>query len=247
MLATYFIHDDAGWRPKGHARGPLFRWLAQWAIAMRLPSDIGDYSDDGYVLPDLDIIPEIVQVEIEAEGQLFATDLGGVGGRAKVRRDTLDARCERAAEIVAREPHEPWLLWTGLNAEADRLTKLIPGAVNVHGSMSPEEKAEKLLAFADGDFQTLVTKPSIAGRGLNLQRCARQIMVGMGDSYEDYFQCIRRSHRYGQTRVVRVHIVLSELEQQIAANVARKEREANHMMDELVREMQRARAMECAA
>lgn len=241
MLSAYFIHDDQGWRVKGHARQPMLRWMSTWAVALRRPSDMG-HPDDGYILPGLEIVPEIVHVDVEPEdGALFPGKLGGVGGRAKMRRQTLDARCERAAELALAEPDEPWLLWCGLNDEADRLAKLIPDAVNVHGAMSPEEKAEALLGFADGAFRVLITKPSIASQGLNYQRCARQAMVGMGDSYQDYFQCIRRSHRYGQTRVVRVHIVLSELEQEIAANVARKEREADRMMAELVAEMQRAR------
>jgi hypothetical protein len=218
----------------------MYQWMASWAVALRRPSDMG-YPDTGYILPELKILPELVPVNIDVEGQLFATDLGGVGGAAKVRRETLAVRCERAAELVDAEPHEPWLLWCGLNAEADLLAKLIPGAVNVHGSMSPEEKAELLLAFADGSVQHLVTKPSVAGRGLNFQRSARHAFVGMNFSFEDYFQCIRRSHRYGQTRPVRVHVILSELERQIAESVARKEREHDQMMDELVREMQLAR------
>lgn len=238
MLATYFIHDETGWRPKHHARRPMFAWMSQWATALQRPSDLGaQYSDAGYILPGLDIVPEIVEADVHADGQLFATDLGGVGGRAKVRRQTLQARTERAAELALAEPDEPWLLWAGLNDEADHLARLIPDAVNVHGSMSPEEKAEALLGFADGAFRVLITKPSIAGRGLNFQRCARQALVGMGDSYEDYFQCIRRSHRFGQTRRVRAHVILSELEQQIAANVARKERENVRMMGELVHAM----------
>lgn len=236
MLATYFIHDDQGWRLKNHARKPMFRWMASWAIALLSPADLG-YPSEAYELPGLDIIPELLPVSIDTEGQLFTTSLGGVGGRAKIRQATLTARCERAAELVAKEPDEPWLLWCGLNAEADLLTKLIPGAVNVHGSMSPEEKAEKLLAFADGDIPVLVTKPSIASRGLNLQRCAHMAFVGLSDSYEDYFQAIRRCHRFGQTRRVRAHIVLSELESQIAQNVARKEREADAFMQELVSAM----------
>lgn len=240
MLASYFIHDDAGWRVKRHARKPMYRWMASWAVALRTPSDLG-YPDDGYVLPGLDVVPEIVAADVETPGQLFATDLGGVSGTAKVRKQTLASRCERAAELVAAEPDEPWLVWAGLNAESDLLAKLIPGAVNVHGSMSPEEKAELLLAFADGTVQHLVTKPSIAGRGLNFQRSARQAFVGMGYSFEDYFQCIRRSYRYGQTRVVRMHVILSELERQIAYSVARKEREHDQLMAELVTEMRTAR------
>src|SRR6266702_4701012 len=103
MLAAYFIHDDAGWRLKGHARQPMFAWMASWAVALSRPSDIGG-SDDGYLLPGLDIIPHLLRVDIVPEGQLFATDLGGVGGRAKIRKATLDARCEQAAKLVIDEP-----------------------------------------------------------------------------------------------------------------------------------------------
>ena len=239
MLAAYFVHDDEGWRLKGHAREPMFRWMASWAVALSMPSDIGG-DDTGYVLPGLDIIPHLLPVDVVPDGQLFATDLGGVGGRAKIRKATMSARCERAAQLVSGEPDEPWLLWCGLNDEADRLAALIPGAVNVHGSMTPEEKADRLLAFADGDTRVLITKPSIASLGLNLQRCARMAFVGMSDSYEQYFQAIRRCYRYGQTRRVHAHIVLSELEGRIAENVARKETQAAQMTRELVAAMRAA-------
>lgn len=239
MLSTYFVHDQDGWRAKGHARRPMFAWMAGWAAAIRRPSDLG-YPDDGYILPKLSIVPELLPVDVAPEGQLFATDLGGVGGRAKVRRATLDARCGRAAELVDAEPDEPWLLWCGLNDEADRLARTIPDAVNVHGSMSPEEKAELLLAFADGEITRLVTKASIAGLGLNWQHCARMAFVGLNDSYETYYQAIRRCWRYGQARPVRAHVVLSELESAIAANVARKERQAARFTGQLVDAMRAA-------
>ena len=240
MLAAYFVHDDTGWRLKGHARGPMMRWMATWAIALRRPSDMG-YSDDGYILPGLDVHSHLVDVEIEVEGQLFATDLGGVGGRAKVRRETLTARCERAAEIVAAEPDEPWLIWCGLNAEAAELARVIPESVNVDGSWTPEDKARALLDFADGKVARLITKPSIASMGLNWQHCARMVFVGLSDSYEAYYQSIRRCYRYGQSRVVHAHVVLSELESQIAVNVARKEREAAGITSQLVSAMRAAR------
>ena len=242
MLAAYFVHDDSGWRLKGHARRPMMQWMATWALAIRRPSDLG-HPDDGYVLPGLNIVPELLPVSIVPDDQLFASDLGGVGGRAAVRRDTLEARVGRTAELVAAESGEPWLLWCGLNAEADALAASIPGAVNVHGSLSPEEKAEKLLAFADGDIRVLITKPSIAAFGLNWQHCARMAFVGLSDSYETYYQSIRRCYRYGQRRVVNVHVVLSELEAQIASNVARKEREASHITASLVSEMRSARGI----
>jgi hypothetical protein len=239
MLAAYFIHDQDGWRLKGHARRPMLRWMASWAVALRSPVDLG-YPGDGYQLPGLEIHSHLLPVDAVPEGQLFATDLGGVGGRAKVRKATLDARCERAAELVAAEPDEPWLLWAGLNDEADQLAKMT-GAVNVHGGLSAEDKAELLLAFADGSIPRLVTKPSIASLGLNWQHCARMAFVGLSDSYEQYYQAIRRCYRYGQTRVVHAHVILSELEGQIAANVAAKERDAGRFTSSLVAEMRQLR------
>jgi len=240
MLAAYFIHDSDGWRLKGHGKAPLFRWMSSWAVAVRKPSDLG-YPDDGYDLPGLDIVPHFIDVEHAPSDQLFATDLGGVGGRAKVRRDTLVARVARAVELVQSEPDEPWLLWCGLNDEADALAKALPGAVNVKGAMSPEAKADGLLGFADGDIQILITKPSMAAFGLNWQHCARMVFVGMSDSYEAYYQSIRRCYRYGQTREVVAHIVLSDLESQIATNVARKEAQAADVMNELVNHMNQAK------
>jgi hypothetical protein len=217
----------------------MFRWMTSWAVALTHPSDIGG-SDDGYVLPGYEIFPHLLPVDVVPDGQLFATDLGGVGGRAAIRKLTLQARCEQTAALVAAEPGEPWLIWCGLNAEADLLAKLIPGAVNVHGSMTPEEKAAGLLGFADGTIRVLVTKPSVASFGMNWQHCARMAFCGLNDSFESLYQAIRRCHRYGQHRLVHVHIILSQLESQIAANVARKERQAAEMTTELVREMRAA-------
>lgn len=241
MLAAYFVHDQDGWRVKGHARRPMMRWMSTWATAIRKPSDLG-YPDEGYDLPGLRIIPEVVDAELEApEGALFFDTPRGVTGRSAARRLTLDARVERAAELVAAEPDEPWIMWCGLNDEANAIAKAT-GGVNVHGSMAPEEKAEALMAFADDEIQILITKPSIAAQGLNYQHCARMAFVGLSDSYEQYYQAIRRCHRYGQTRIVNAHIVLSQAEQTIAANVSRKESEAAAITDELIHEMTRGRA-----
>lgn len=239
MLAAYFIHDQDGWRLKGHARRPMMEWMAQWAVALTRPSDVGG-DDTGYDLPGLEVVPEIVTAEIEVEGQLFATDIGGVTGRSELRRKTLEARVSRAAKLVANDP-QPWIMWCGLNSEADALAAEIPGSVNVHGSLDPDEKARLLLAFADGEFDVLITKPSIASQGLNYQHCSRMAFVGLGDSYEQYYQAIRRCYRYGQTEVVRAHVIVSDIESQIAANVARKERQANQITTELVAEMRRVR------
>ena len=233
MLAAYFVHDQDGWRLKGHAFDPMITWMSTWAAAVRYPSDMGD-SDTGYILPKLSIIPEIVTTEIAPEpGTLFATDIGGVTGRSKVRRETLEDRVARAVELVASEPDEPWMFWCGLNDEANALAKALPGSVNIHGSLTPEEKADGLHRFAHGEVQILISKPSIASMGLNWQHCARTAFVGLSDSYEQYYQCIRRFWRFGQTREVNAHIILSVLEQQIAENVQRKEQSANRIIDAL--------------
>lgn len=223
MLAAYFVNDEREWRLKGHAREPMMRWMAQWAMALTRPSELG-YSDDGYELPELRIVPEIIEAGHQAEGQLFATDLGGIGGRAKVRRSTLAARVQRAAELA--DGPDQWIVWCGLNDEAAQCAALIPGAVNVEGAWDPDRKAEALEAFQDGKIRVLVTKTSIAGFGMNFQNCHRMAFVGLSDSYEAYYQAVRRCWRFGQQRDVDAHIVLSDLEQEIASNVARKEREA---------------------
>lgn len=239
MLAAYFVHDDDGWRLKGHATDPMFRWMATWAIAARRPSDVG--GDDAlYQLPPLTISPITVAVEVEQDGQLFATDLGGVGGRAKVRKSTLTARVDAACQLV--EQPGQWIAWCGLNDEADMVVKSTDGAVNVHGTMSPDEKADAFEAFQDGEIRVLVTKPSIAGFGMNFQNCSQMVFVGLSDSWESYYQSIRRCWRFGQDKPVQAHVVVSELEQQIVDNVRRKETEVAAWVDRLVHHMNEAAA-----
>lgn len=235
MLAAYFVNDEKEWRLKGHARAPMFRWMASWAHALTRPSDIG-YLDEGYALPELRVHSEVVDAEITpGDGQLFATDLGGVGGRAQVRRETMGPRIDRASEIAAGGGQV--IVWCGLNDEADAITRAVDGAVNVEGSWSPDDKAAALEAFQDGEIRVLVTKPSIAGFGMNFQNCARMVFLGMGDSYEAYYQAIRRCWRFGQQHPVDVHVVVSRLETAIVENVRRKESEASRWHRELVQAM----------
>ncbi len=233
MLAAFFVHDEVGWRVKGHASGPMYEWMAGWAVALRKPSDIG-YPDEGYDLPPLTIRPEVVEVEVEVEGQLFAVDLGGIGGRAKIRKSTLDARVKRTAGLVNATKDEQWIVWCGLNSEADAITAAVKDAVNVEGSLDPERKAEHLEAFQDGTIRVLVTKPSIAGFGMNFQNAHRMAFVGLSDSYEAYYQAIRRCWRFGQRSPVEVVVVVSSIEQQIVDNVRRKEVDAAVTTAELV-------------
>ncbi len=233
MLAAYFVHDDEGWRLKGHAIEPMWRWISSWATTARSPADLG-YPDEGYALPPLRIHEERVDHVVESPDQLFATDIGGVGGRAAVRRQTLNARVERAAKL-ASGTDDQWLVWCGLNDESTAITRMVPGAVELTGSDTPEHKAEIIEAFQDGAIRVVVTKSSIAGFGVNLQNCHRMAFVGMGDSYEAYYQAIRRCYRFGQTEPVDAHIVVSAIESQIVANVRRKETQDRDRITHLVR------------
>jgi len=234
MLAAYFVHDDEGWRLKGHAIDPMFKWMATWAVAARRPSDVGG-DDSLYRLPCLTITPVTVEVPIQQDGQLFATDLGGVGGRARIRKATLSARVESAAGLL--DGRDQWIAWCGLNEEAERLAHSVSGAVNVHGGMTPDEKADAFEAFQDGQIRVLITKPSIAGFGMNFQNCSRMVFVGLSDSWESYYQAIRRCWRFGQTHPVQAHVIVSEIEQQIVENIRRKESEVAIWVERLVRHM----------
>lgn len=226
MRSTFFIADSRGefmrYRIKGHAEGAFYEWLASWAIACRTPEDLG-FDGSRYVLPELVIRDHIVPTDWRPDGSLFSLGLGGVTERAQVRKGTLAQRVEKALELIRAEPNERWIAWCGRNDESDAIAAALPNAVNVQGSDDADDKSERLTAFAQGRIQVLVTKASVAGYGLNFQRCARMVFVGLGDSYEQYYQSIRRCYRFGQERPVHVHIVLADVEQEIADNVREKE------------------------
>ena len=232
MLAAFFVHDDKGWRLKGHAREGFFRWLASWGMSIRRPSDLG-YSDDGFILPDLDIRPDFVTATDAPAGRLFWGALQGLGDRIAARRATVRERVCRAAEII-NSNDEQWIAWVGLNAEGRLLAELVPDAVLQEGADSPDKKLADIENFQDGRVRVLITKPRIAGFGMNLQNCSNMVFVGLGDSYEQYYQCIRRCWRFGQSRPVTPRIVLTDMETEIYENVLRKEAQAAEMSEELL-------------
>lgn len=232
MLAAFFVHDDKGWRLKGHAREGFFRWLASWGMSIRKPSDLG-YSDEGFILPDLDIRADFVRAENAPEGQLFWGALHGLSDRIAARRATIRERVQRAAELI-NSNNEQWIAWVGLNNEGRLLAQLVPDSVLQEGADSPDKKLGDIEAFQDGRVRVLVTKPRIAGFGMNLQNCANMVFVGLGDSYEQYYQCVRRCWRFGQTKPVTAHIVLTDMEAEIRENVLRKEAQAAEMTAELL-------------
>jgi len=221
------------WRIKNHARQSFYRWMASWAMSLRKPSDLG-YEDAGFILPSLTIQAAWVHVGIKREGELFFSGLKGIADRHAIRRDTLQARIERLSATI-NGSGDQWIVWTGLQAEADMATAALRGAIQIKGSDSHEEKAALIEAFQDGHFQVLVTKPRIAGFGMNFQNAHNMAFLGLSDSWESYYQCIRRQWRFGQTHPVKCHIILSTAEREIYENVMRKEVTAAQMIEELIR------------
>lgn len=234
MLAEYFIHDGGEtqlWRLKGHARGQFWRWVSSWGALVRKPSDLG-FDDSLYELPALNVHEHTISTRQAADGMLFALEAQTLSERRTARRSSIDDRVADCA-AAANADLQPWIVWCDLNAEGDALTRAIPDAIEIRGSDTVEHKETALLAFAEGKIRVLVTKPSIAGFGLNWQHCARMAFVGVTDSFESYYQAIRRCWRFGQTRPVDVHIFASELEGAVVANLRRKERDAALMADAL--------------
>ena len=237
MLATFFVHDGNEWRMKGHAEDAFYRWLASWAMCINRPEDIG-FDGSAFVLPELRIHHVSVPCKIEREDELFFGGLHGVQDRSAVRKATVDARINEVARIVSGCNGNQCIAWCGLNTEADKLNSMLTNSRNVQGSDTSEKKKEAILSFLDDGYKTLVTKPRIAGFGMNFQNASKMVFVGLGDSYEQYYQCIRRSWRFGQTKDVDAYVVLSDAEEGIFRNVLRKEAEAKKMSRELVSRME---------
>lgn len=220
---------------KRHAVDPFFRWLSSWAISIRKPSDIG-YADDGFALPPLRIHERVV--ESDGNGITLFPELGlkGITGRSAARKASIGARIEAAVAIASSTPDQV-LLWCGLNDEANLLAEQIPNAVNVQGSDSYAVKVNAIQSFVRGETRVLVTKIKVAGFGLNFQHCHRMAFVGIGDSYEQYYQAIRRCWRFGQQYPVDAHIVVSDAERAIVSNVKQKEAKADRLAAELLAHM----------
>ena len=236
MLATYFTHDGSDtskWRMKGHAEDRFWEWVATWAVVLTCPGDLG-YPNDGYILPELVMHEHLVEASTSMDDSLFGWVAKTLTERRDARRMSLRERCAKAAEIVSSDPDEQWVIWCDLNDESALLTSLIPGAVEVRGSDKPDDKAKYLRGFADGSVRYLVTKPSIAGFGMNWQNCHNMIFVGLSDSYEAMYQAIRRCYRFGQNDSVHVHIVTSAAEGAVKGNIERKEAQAELMKKNMV-------------
>ena len=235
MLSEYFVHDGGEtqvWRLKGHARQAFWRWVSSWGAMIRSPADLG-FDATAYELPPLVVNQVSVGTNAQAaEGMLFALEASSLSERRQARKYSITQRVAACAEQV-NATDGAWIIWCELNAEADALREAIPEAVEIRGS-DPSHKKEKVLHdFAHGSIRVLITKPKIAGFGLNWQHCRNVAFVGVTDSFESYYQAVRRCWRFGQTMPVNVWLYVSELEGAVLANLQRKERDALAMFEQL--------------
>lgn len=219
MLSKWFINDTSTasqeWRLKGHAADDFWRFIASWARCATLPSDLGG-DDTGYILPPIDERLHVVEADRStnvAQGMLFRIPEMSATSFHEEKRLTIRQRCELAAELANHD--RPVTVWCETNEESDMLAKMVDGAVEVHGALDPDEKERRLFGFASGAYRAIVTKPKLAGFGVNWQHCAHAVFASVSFSYEQHYQAKRRSHRFGQTEVVRNDVVISDTEASI--------------------------------
>jgi len=240
MLAMFFTHDGgetSKWKLKGHAEIRFWEWMATWAVVLEKPSDLG-YSDEGFILPKLNMHEIIVKSPIFQDGgqiSLLPTMAQTLMERRQARRDSLNNRVQEAIKLIN---NEQWIVWCDLNVESEMLRKGIEGAIEVKGSDKDTHKVKSAIDFSNGDLKILVSKASIFGFGLNFQSCHNMIFVGLSDSYEQLYQAIRRCWRFGQKEEVNVWIITSEAEGAVKANIERKEIESAKMIAEMVKHTQ---------
>ena len=230
MLAMYFVHDGGNtskWRLKGHATDVFWQWMSSWAVVITNPRDL-DYEVEGYDLPKLNIHEIIVDGDEPIVETLTLTQ------RRQARKESLEDRCKAASELV-NNSDENWLVWCNLNDESKLLHELINDSVEVKGSDKAKHKTDSSISFANGDIKCLVSKPLIFGMGLNFQSCHNMIFVGLSDSYEQYYQAVRRCWRFGQEHEVNVYIVISAKEGCVKENIERKQEDANTMQQEMLK------------
>lgn len=282
MLATFFVNankehtffdgNGTAWRKKGtnrggqewrikhHAEEPFFRWLSSWSMAMTMPSDLG-YDDDGFVLPELTVIPHFASFDYCPDNQLFFTRLHGIGDMANARKQTIGVRLDILRSLIAESDGEfahsqntgqiqgqsqptkagsgisgeQWVIWCGLDSEQRAIEQLLgDDCVSIYGNLSIDEKERRLLLWLDGARRFLISKPRVCGFGLNLQRACHMAFFGMNYSWEMYYQCVRRQWRYGQVHPVMVHLILSDPEIEIYRDVMRKDAMAKRLRDKLI-------------
>ncbi|KAA6348686.1 hypothetical protein EZS27_003919 [termite gut metagenome] len=235
MLSMYFVHDGGDtskWRIKGHAQDNFWEWVSSWAIMINKPSDIG-FSDDGYILPDLNMIEHEIQTDKRDNGLLFNDIAVNATNFNAELRITLVNRMDKVAKIV-NNSHENFIIWIKQDAEGEYLRGLIPDAIEVKGTDKSDIKEDRLIGFANNKFRTLITKPKIAQYGLNYQNCHNQIFASLDFSFESLYQAIRRSLRFGQRHTVNVWIITTDTMQNVIQNIHKKQKQFDQMQMAMV-------------
>lgn len=233
MLSRWFINDTmnfGNYRLKGHAEDSFWRWVASWAACVSAPSDLG-YDDGAYALPPLNMFHHLVDADLSTDapdGFLFDVPELSATSMHREKRRSLIQRSGKAAELV-KSNSGAWIVWCETNEEADALKAQIPEAIEVRGSDSPERKEDALDAFSRGDERIIITKPSLAGFGLNWQHCQNVVFASLSYSYEQFYQAVRRSWRFGQTKPVNVNVILSSIELKLWETVSSKMRAHDEM------------------
>jgi hypothetical protein len=249
FLASYFINrgeTQNRWELKPHALKPFYRSLADWSIFLTNPATYG-WRDNVGVTPPIHIHIDHIELTDEQRkaaqdltGNLFTNNIGGIGDRGKLSQiakgkggiETLKPAFIKS--MVESWPDESTIIWCNYNDEQERMAKLFPDAANVSGDTKEQDREAAIDAFKSGRTKVLITKPKILGFGLNLQVCTRQVFSGLKDSYEEFYQAVKRSNRIGSTRDLNVHIPVTELEVPFVDNVLRKA--ANIEADTLAQE-----------
>jgi len=236
MLSMFFVHDGAHtqkWRLKGHAEEDFWDWIAKWSVVLTKPSDLG-YEDNDFILPKLNIhnIKTISDFRLD-DSYLFPVEAETLQERQKARRKSIPGRLSECEKIV-NKLDEPCLVWCDYNLESSELKRRLHHSVEIKGSDSNEHKEKAMIDFTEGKIKVLVTKPSIAGFGMNWQHCSKVVFFGLSDSFEKYFQAVRRCWRFGQKKPVDVYIITSNLEGNIVANIKRKEENVLKLIENMV-------------
>lgn len=250
MLSRWFLNDTmkaGGYRLKGHAAKDFWRWMATWSVCMSKPSDLDvNYDDSAYELPPLNRFDHVVELkETVTDGHLFGVTVLNATTLHSAKRESCNQRASKVASLISGNP-EPWIVWCDTNYEADELyrqiSQICESVVEVRGSDDEKTKEEKLAAFSLGKSRVIVTKPDIAGFGMNWQHCRNVAFVGLSYSYEKFYQAVRRSYRFGQTKEVNVHVVSSEMETAIDETVERKAADHARMQEAMIESMREAHA-----
>ena len=239
MLSVYFVHDGGEtqkWRIKGHATRDYWEWVCSWAVMIKKPSDLG-YSDNDFILPNIEYHEITVENSIPPKGMLFAINAITLDDRRQARKSSISDRVSAVVDIVNKKPNESWLIWCNLNDESNMVSGLINDAVEITGSDSVDKKEKNMLGFTTGENKIIVSKPLIAGFGMNWQHCHNIVFLGLSDSYEQFYQAIRRCWRFGQKNTVNCYIVTSKAEGNVVKNIKRKETEAEKMAQGMLKNM----------